>query len=130
MKDSLEEILTEIIEEIYPFLHSPTPEHPELIEQRGANLQSYIARLTKMLSDCKYWKDIAIHQAVLDNKGKVAQTIMNKFCESECKDENYAINMVDGLIKKCYAENDWNRTLLSKAKAEYIASHQSRGNAQ
>ena len=128
IKQSLEEILKEIAEEIYPFLHSPTPDDPYLIEQRGANLQSYIARLTKMISDCKFWKDIAIHQAILDSRGQVAQTVMNKFCEAKCQHENYAVNVIDGLIKKCYAENDWNRTLLSKAKAEYIASQQSRQN--
>ncbi len=43
----IEEILKEITEEIYIFLHQQTPEDPNVIEARGASLQSYIARLVK-----------------------------------------------------------------------------------
>ena len=126
----IEEILKEITEEIYIFLHQQTPEDPNVIEARGASLQSYIARLVKMLADCKYRKDIALHNVIKVNHKEVGSTVMKSYCESECQDENYMVTLVDGLLKKCYAENDWNRTLMSKAKEEYRVNNQPKSNPQ
>ena len=116
--EDFNEIVKEVQEEIVSFLYEPIPDDPEMIEQRGSILQSYMARLSKMLADVKYRQDMAIVYHGRESKGEVAATVMNSFVKAKCADENYMVTLIDGLLKKCYAENDWNRTLISKAKEE------------
>lgn len=119
-----ENIIKDIEEVIYPFLAEPISEEPSIIESRGSILQAHIATLVKYLADSKYYLDQKIQVVVPDNKGKVAQPVMRIYCESLCEDENYLHNLIGGLLDKCYKENDWNRTLLSKAKEEYRINNQ------
>jgi hypothetical protein len=112
-------IVSELNEEIVKFLHTETPDDPEAIVDRGNKLQSYMGRLSTMLADAKYYQDNAFVHYANDSKGMVASTAMSGFIKARCKDENYLVNLLENLLKKCYSENEWNRTLISKAKEEF-----------
>jgi len=116
--EEMDIIIQEVQEEIVSFLYEPTPDDPEMIVQRGNQLQSYMGRLTKMLADVKYKQDMAIVHHARDSKGEVVGTVMNSFVKAKCSNQNYMVTLIEGLLKKCFAENEWNRTLVSKAKAE------------
>lgn len=116
------EIIDVIEKEIYPFLAEPISEEIDIVISRGDILQSYIAILVKYLADAKYYLDQKIKKVVPENKGAVSQPVMRMFCEAQCEDENYLFGLIKGLLEKCYAENDWNRTLVSKAKMEKVIS--------
>jgi len=116
--ESIESILKEVQEEIVPFLFEPTPDDIEKIIARGNQVQAYMGRLSKMLADAKFYQDHAIIYNSNESKGFVVSTVMNSYVRAKCAGENYLVTLIDSLLKKCYSENDWNRTLVSKAKAE------------
>lgn len=118
--------MTELDQEIIPFLYEPVPDDPAVIEARGSQLQSYMARLSKMLTDAKYYQDHAIVSHARESKKEVPSTVMNSFVKAKCANENYLATLIESLLKKCYAENDWLRTLLSKAKEEIKVNQQNR----
>jgi len=117
--EDFNEIVKEVQEEITSFLYESTPEAPEMIVARGNQLQSYMGRLSKMLADVKYRQDMAIVYHARESKSEVVSTVMNSYVKAKCSDENYMVTLIEGLLRKCYAENEWNRTLISKAKEEY-----------
>lgn len=117
--EDFDKIVKEVQEEITSFLYEPTPDDPEMIVQRGNILQSYMGRLSKILADVKYRQDIALVHHARESQREVVSTVMNSYVKAKCTDENYMVTLIEGLLRKCYAENDWNRTLVSKAKEEY-----------
>jgi hypothetical protein len=121
-------IAKEIYEEIVHFLEEPTPDEVESIISRGNQLQSYMGRLSVMLADAKYYQDNALVYHAENAKGMVSSTAMNSYVKALCKDENRLVNIIEKLLVKCQAENDWNRTLVSKAKVEYEANRNNNGN--
>lgn len=116
-------IVSELNEEIVLFLYESTPDDPESIVARGNKLQSYMGRLSTMLADAKYYQDNAFIHFASTTKGQVASTAASGFIKANCKDENYLVNLIENLLKKCYSENEWNRTLISKAKEEFRVSN-------
>jgi hypothetical protein len=117
-------IIKDIEEVIYPFLAEPISEEVEIVIARGNILQSYIASLVKYMADAKYYLDQKIKKVIPENKGAVSQPVMRMYCESLCEDENYLFGLIKGLLDKAYSENDWNRTLVSKAKMERAVNNQ------
>lgn len=115
--------VSELNEEIVHFLNEETPDDPESIIARGNKLQSYMARLSTMLADAKYYQDNALEHWAIETKGQVGSTAVSLFIKAKCKDQNYLVNLCENLLKKCYSENEWNRTLISKAKEEYRVSN-------
>lgn len=124
--EDIDKIIKEVQEEITSFLYEPTPDDSEMIIQRGNQLQAYMGRLSKLLADVKYRQDMALVYNTRESKGEVVGTVMNSYVKAKCTDENYMVTLIDGLLRKCYAENEWNRTLVSKAKAEMQTYNQSK----
>ena len=125
----INEIAKELQEEIVDFLSEPTPDDPETIIMRGGQLQAYMGRLSKMLADAKYYQDNALVHYAEESKGKVASTVMNSYVKALCKSENRLVTILEKLLEKCKCENDWNRTLISKAKEEYKLNQSSINNS-
>lgn len=121
-----DQIVSELNEEIVYFLNEQTPDIPDLIIERGNKLQSYMARLSTMLADAKYYQDGAFILNARESKGDVASTAMSGYIKAKCKDENYLVTLIENLLKKCYSENEWNRTLISKSKEEFRVSNSNR----
>ena len=115
--------VSELNEEIVLFLNEETPDDAESIIVRGNKLQSYMARLSTMLADAKYYQDNALEHWAIETKGQVGSTAVSLLIKAKCKDQNYLVNLVENLLKKCYSENEWNRTLISKAKEEFRVSN-------
>ena len=115
--------VSELNEEIVLFLNEETPDNPESIVVRGNKLQSYMARLSTMLADAKYYQDNALERWAIETKGQVGSTAVSLFIKAKCKDQNYLVNLIENLLRKCYSENEWNRTLISKAKEEFRVSN-------
>lgn len=120
---NFDQIVSELNEEIVLFLHETTPDDAESIIERGNKLQSYMGRLSTMIADAKYYQDNAYIHFASTTKGQVASTAVSGFIKANCKDENYLVNLIENLLKKCYSENEWNRTLISKAKEEFRVSN-------
>lgn len=116
-------IVSELNEQIVQFLNEETSDDPESIVARGNKLQSYMARLSTMHADAKYYQDNAYEHHAIETKGQVSSTAVSGFIKAKCKDQNYLVNLTENLLKKCYSENEWNRTLISKAKEEYRVSN-------
>lgn len=120
---NFDDTVSELNEQIVHFLNEETPDDPESIIVRGNKLQSYMARLSTMLADAKYYQDNAFEHWAIETKGQVASVAASGYIKAKCKDQNYLVNLIENLLKKCYSENEWNRTLISKAKEEFRVSN-------
>lgn len=115
-------IIDHIEEEIYAFLAEPISEEPEVIIERGNVMHSYMAILSKYYADSKYYSNQAMLDAIKKCKEeKIPQGLHARFCDASIANEQQLVDLIKGLLEKCYKENDWNRTLVSKAKVEYSA---------
>jgi hypothetical protein len=120
-----EQILKEC-EAIQSFLEAEYPaDNPTACEAKGSDLEIYLARSGKMLSDAKYWQDqfqnSAISETIKEALGQQkvwSTTIINKKIEALCKDYNYLVNWCDRINRCCTHQLDFIRTMISKHKAE------------
>jgi hypothetical protein len=120
--------------DIQAFLEADYPsDNPAACEQKGRDLETYMARSGKMLADAKYWQDQFQNSAISDTiKEALGQqkvwstTIINKKIESLCKEYNYLVNWCDRINRSCTHQLDFIRTLISKHKVELQQSNYGR----
>lgn len=124
-----DKIITHIEEEIYPFLSEPISEEPEVVIERGNMMHSYMAILAKYNADAKFHANQAMLEAIKKcREEKIPQGLHARYCDASIATETQLVDIIAGLLKKCYCENDWNRTLVSKAKEEINANKKNNGN--
>jgi hypothetical protein len=122
---SLDQILKEC-EAIQSFLEADyDSDNPTACEAKGKDLDAYLARSGKMLTDAKYLQDECVNSAItatlkeaLSQQKIWSTTLINKKIDALCKDYNYAVNWCDRLNRSCTHSLDFIRTLISKHKAE------------
>lgn len=116
LKDILEELKTiqsEIIIEISEDVNEAI--------MRGNYLSAQIARTGKLLADAKIHKDRKLNSEIVAQMKKIVNlsaTTANKYVDSLCVNENYAVNWCERINRSCTHQLDWCRTVISKAKAE------------
>ena len=100
-------------------------DNPAACEDRGMQAEAYMALTSKMLADAKYHQDMFTNSAIASTieealkAQKVWSTsIINKKIDALCKDYNYLVNWCDRLNRSCTHALDFQRTLISKHKAE------------
>lgn len=120
---SLDELEKEAIE-IDKYLNITCSDDVNEAVERGNQLSVYMARTGKMLADAKYWQDIkfdASTEEVAKGNISLSPAIMKKFIESKCLHENFLVNWITRLNATCTHQQEFMRTLISKAKAEMNA---------
>lgn len=101
-------------------------ENINAIVDRCSELAAYITRTGKILADAKYHRDKKLSDEVTDKLKKLIAlpaSSANKFIDSLCRDENYAVNWAERLNRACTHQLEYGRTLISKAKEEMRTSN-------
>jgi hypothetical protein len=100
-------------------------DNPTACEQRGADLEVYMARSGKMLADAKYWQDEFTNSAITNTlKEALSQqkiwsaSIINKKIDALCQPYNYTVNWCERINRSCTHSLDFMRTMISRHKEE------------
>lgn len=98
-------------------------DNPAECVTRGQIAEQYMATTGKMLADAKYHVDSIINskflQAVKEaNESRMQTSTLNKYLDSLTAEYNYLVNWLDRLNRACVHSLEFQRTIISKLKAE------------
>lgn len=94
----------------------------ELIITRSHKLLSYLARTGSLLAESKKLRDIKMNQMDLKelmNTHSKSSTLVVKFADSKCADENFCVNLAYTTFESIKRQLDIYRSIISKTKDEY-----------
>jgi len=117
---TLQQELTEIQE----YLEQVMDNDIELVVERGAMLQVYLARSGFLLAQAKFSLNAARTSEIMQilketaKLNNVGSTATNELIKASCKDEQYLVDWVERINKTCTHQLDFLRSVLSKAKEE------------
>ena len=106
---------------IQDFLEISVSDNPEEVVQRGNDLSVYIARTGKMCADAEYHRDAVLNSEavrILKEQAAAPASVINKMIDAACKETNYLVKWCDRLNRTATHQQDWCRSVLSKAKEE------------
>ena len=121
--------IAEELTAIDSFLCITCSEQPEEAVARGNDLAVYIARSGKLLADAKHNLDTKLKNEIFDTLKTAAKQAgatskaINKIIDSLCADEQYIVTWADRTNRAATHQQDWLRTLISKAKTEMQVSN-------
>ena len=112
------------LEEIQAFLEEPLSDDPDLIVQRGAALNVYLARTAKIQADAQLAYDKVVTQEIKDiikeltiGAGGTA-TAANALVKAAGRDQKHILVWAERLNRTCVHQIDWARSVLSKMREE------------
>jgi uncharacterized protein YicC (UPF0701 family) len=114
---------------IQAFLEEPMDETPQEIIARGALLQVYLARTTKMLADAKHELNAAKTSEIMNilkevaKQSKASSTVMNELVKASCRDEQYIVDWLERMNKAITHQLEFCRSALSFAKEDMKFSY-------
>lgn len=124
MQDTIYSQVLEECKSIQDFLEITMSDDPIEAEERGKQLQVYMARTGKMLADAKM---VLNHKKSLDimnilretaRHAGATSTAINELIKAVCKDEQYIVDWVERLNKTCTHQLDFCRSLMANSRAE------------
>ena len=124
MNESLYIALKEESAEIQAFLEVIMSDDPNEADERGKQLQVYMARTGKMLADArqiyleKKKGDIMTILRETARNSKATGTAINELVKSVCADEESLVTWIDRLNRTCTHQLDFCRTLMANYRAE------------
>jgi hypothetical protein len=124
MNESLYIALKEEAAEIQSFLEIIMSDDPNEADERGKQLQVYMARTGKMLADArqiyleKKKGDIMNILRETARNSKATGTAINELVKSVCADEESLVTWIDRLNRSCTHQLDFCRTLMANYRAE------------
>ena len=113
--------MLEEIEEMQSFLEITPSDDPKELIQRLTDINVYLARSGKLLSDAKAYQDEAIANVYAmhsDFVAKVPAAIALKFVSSQCAVTNQLVNWLDRINRTLVHSGDNIRTQISFAKQD------------
>jgi uncharacterized protein YejL (UPF0352 family) len=107
-------------------------DNPAACVDRGLIAEGYMATTGKLLADAKYHRDNFVNSAIaatireaLENSKMWSTSLISKKIEALAADYNYLVNWCERLNRACTHAVEWQRTLVSKHKAEQYNSNKS-----
>jgi len=116
------EVIEAMIKEaagIQTFMEEPPTEIAEVLVERLAYANVYIARTGKLLADAKRMLNdrmVEVYEEKGDSLMKVGSTLAQKIMLAYCKDESFLVDWYDRLNRGLVHSADNLRTLISFAK--------------
>lgn len=110
--------------DVQQFLESGyNSDNPEECVERGKIAEQYMATTGKMLADAKYHVQKIINSEYYEAAKKALEVNMkpaafNKYLKSLTADADYLVNWCERLNRSCTHTLDFQRTIISKLKAE------------
>ena len=108
---------------ISDFMNITCSEDPNEAVERGNQIQVYIARTGKMLADAKYHYDRAILQNTISSIKEfpeMSPMVRKQYVEASCFRKDFLVTWIDRLNRASTHQSEWLRTVISKAKAEFM----------
>lgn len=100
-------------------------DNPELVEEHGFKLASYVSRTGKMKADAEHWLsareglDIVIKvKHLLTQIPTASANVQNAVIKTVCRDERHLVTWCERLNRTATHQLDWCRSVLSYEKEE------------
>ena len=106
------------------FLNITMSESADEAQQRGNDLNVYVARTGKLLADAKYWLNMAKNAEVIETLKITAKSAsatakaVNALIDSICREEQYMVDWCERSNRTATHQLSWCVTVISKAKEE------------
>jgi len=105
-------------------LEEPLSDDPELIVQRGAALNAYLARTAKIQADAQLAYDAVVTEEIkalikeMTISAGGTATAANALVKAAGRDQKYILVWAERLNRTCVHQIDWARSVLSKMREE------------